>query len=90
MTQKSMILKYISKDPVGYTLTIISACSLYYALSNRIDTNKLEDKARIDMVEYRVAELEKEKARIVYQEPKEAVLPQSPRVIKDLMFENIN
>lgn len=91
MSQKTLIWEFTAKDivmMVGFMSTIVFH---YFALVSKVEVNQARNDARFEIVEYRISDLEKQNTRTSYSEqPKVAVLPQSIRVRKGSILEDIN
>jgi hypothetical protein len=87
MAQKSIVWEFTTKDLVTYTGFLLTMAGGYYGIVNKIDTNQLKTDAAIQLISYRVDRLEQQnKSKVVYNEPREAILPESPRSPRNLLF----
>lgn len=79
MTPRPIVWQFTIKDFVTYTGFLLTMAGGYFGIINKIDSNQLKTDAKFELVNYRLNGLEKSNNSYVYEHPKEAILPQSPR-----------
>lgn len=90
MSNKPVIWQFTTKDLISGSIFLSSIISLYFGLVGEIRANKVQYEADKQVIEYRLAVLEKDNAKQVYLTPHEAILPQSPRSKRNLLISDIN
>lgn len=91
MTQKPVVWQFTSKDIVvacGFIATILFH---YYSLVSKIDVYQAENKGEHSIFEYRISKLEKQDdTKVAYYIPKDAIIPQTPRVKRIGSIDDLN
>ena len=85
MASKPIVWEFTGKDLITYTGFLLTMAGGYFGIINKIETNQIKNEATQGMLSYRIGELEKGKDKVAYCEPKEAILPTSPRTKRNLL-----
>lgn len=90
MASKPLLWEFTPKDLImafGFVITVVSH---YYGTLNAFEKYKAGTDAKLEIINFRLRTLEKGNNKVVYTEPTEAVLPQSPRFKRSLNLMDVN